>query len=199
MYDLVIRGATIVDRLRARAAAGRCRGRECPDRGDRRGRPHRAARRRCRRALPDAGDHRHPHPLRRAGDLGRDPVAVARARRHHRRHGQLRLWHRPMPAPDPRPDHAQPRGRRGHGHRCVARRHQLGIRELRRISGRGPAARALRQSRGVCRPFGGAHRGHGRGRLGPQTADRGRTRRNEAAGGGGDERGCGRARRPPIR
>ena len=42
---------------------------------------------------------------------------------------------------------------------------------FRRVSGCGPAARALCQSRGVCRPLRGAHRGHGRGRLGPQTAD----------------------------
>lgn len=173
-------------RARARAEAGRCRGRECADRGNRRGRPRGAARRRCRRADLDAGDHRHPHPLRRPGDLGQDAVAVALARRHHRGHGQLRVWHRALPAPAPRSDHAQSCRRRRHGPRRPAHRHQLGVRELRRISRRGPAVRALRQSSGFCRPFGGAHRGHGRGRLGPPAAERGRTRRNAAPGGGGD-------------
>ena len=54
----------------------------------------------------------------------------------------------------------------------------------------------LCQPRSVCRPLRGAHRGHGRGRLGPQTADPGRTRRNEAAGRRGDEPGGGRACAP---
>ena len=60
---------------------------------------------------------------------------------------------------------------------------------------RGAPCRTLCQSGGAGRPFGGAHRGDGRGRLGAQGAERGRTGRDEAARRRGDGAGRDRARR----
>ena len=85
MHDLVIRGATVVDGLghdpiRADVAVkdGRIAAIGKVGSGRRRGR-------RCRRARADAGHHRYAHPLRRAGHLGPDAVAIALARGHDRR------------------------------------------------------------------------------------------------------------------
>ena len=51
-----------------------------------------------RRQGDRAGFRRHPHPLRRPDPVGPHADDLALARRHHRRHGQLRLRHRPDPA-----------------------------------------------------------------------------------------------------
>ena len=103
VHDLVIRGGTVVDGTGAPARTadvaitggtitevGRVDGPAAP-RGRRR-RPARHPRLR-----------RHPHPLRRPGDLGRRPHPVVLARRHHRGAGQLRRRLRPGPARRPRP------------------------------------------------------------------------------------------------
>ena len=195
MHDLVIRGATVVDGLghdpiRADVAVkdGRIAaigevGKDAAQDG------------RCRRARADAGHHRSAHALRRAGHLGPDPVAVALARRHHGGDGQLRLRHRAEPAAAARHDHAQPRRRRGHGPRRAARRHRLALPVLRRIHGDAARPRPLHEPRGAGRAFGGAHRRHGRGGLGPQRADRRRIGRDEAPRRRGDGPGRDRARR----
>ena len=89
-HDVVVRGGTVVDGTGAPArtadvaiddgqitAVGRVDGRGAA--GDRR---------RRRPGHPRLG--RHPHPLRRPGHLGPRGQPVVVARRHHRRHGQLR-------------------------------------------------------------------------------------------------------------
>ena len=181
MHDLVIRGATVVDGLghdpiRADVAVAKGRIAAIGDDRQRRGRDDR-----CRRPRVDAGHHRYPYPLRRAGDLGPNAVAVALPRCHDRCDRELRVRHRAFAAASARPDHAQSRGRRGHGPRRPARRHRLAVRVLLRVSGRGAPRRTLCKCRGTGRSLGGAHRRHGRGRLDSKGAGGGRTGRDEAA------------------
>ena len=101
----------------------------------------------------------------------------------------------PSPPPSARSDHAQSCGCRGHGSRRLAHRHRLAVPVFRRISGCGAPCRPLCECRGAGRPFGRAHRCDGRGRLGPQGADRGGAGRNETARRRGDGAGRDRARR----
>ena len=89
----------------------------------RQGRPHRRRRqdhrigRRGDRRQGHAGHprlRRHPHPLRRPGDLGPADAALLLARGHQRRDGQLRRRIRPLQDQGPRP--SDPADGRGGGH-----------------------------------------------------------------------------------
>ena len=120
VFDLVIKGgrwSTAPGRRRARPTS-RSR------RAHRRGRPRRRrrdARHRRRRRARHAGLRRHPHPLRRPGHVGRASPAVGVARRHHRRHGQLRRRLRAGAPARPRPADRADGGRRGHPRRRAPR------------------------------------------------------------------------------
>ena len=132
-----------------------------------------------------ARHRRRAHPLRRPAHLGEPGDALAGARRHHCRDGQLRLQHRALPARAARADGPQPGRGGGHVHRRAGGGHRLGLRELPRVSGAAPAQGVLSQRRRLRRPFGGAHhRAGGRG-LGADGA-RGRDRRHARHRQGGD-------------
>ena len=89
----------------------------------------------------------------------------------------------PAPPRRPRPRDPQPLGGRGHGPRRAAHRHQLGLRELRRLHGDAAPPRALRQRRRAGRPFDHPHRRDGRGRLAAQGRDARGARADEGDGG----------------
>ena len=183
MTDLVIRGATVVDGLgnAPRRADVAVKDGRIDAIGDIKAWWRQDDRRRRADAL--ARHHRRAHALRRAGDVGRHAVALAVARRHHRGDGQLRLRHRAGDARRPRPRDPQPLGRRGHGPRRAAHRHQVGLRELRRLHGDAAPPRALRQRGRAGRPFDHPHRRDGRGGLAAQGCDSRGTREDEGDGG----------------
>ena len=88
---------------------------------------------RRRRAAGHPGLRRHPHPLRRAGDLGRADDAVELARRDHGGHGQLRRRLRTGATRcAPAAHFAHGRGR-GHSRRGARRGDRLVVGELRRV------------------------------------------------------------------
>ena len=122
VHDLIIRGGTVVDGSGAArreadvaidgdriAAVGTVAGPGAG--GDRRARTPRHARLR-----------RHPHALRRAGDVGSDPRAVELARRDDARDRQLRRRLRAGATGSPRLADRPDGGRRGHPGRSRSRR-----------------------------------------------------------------------------
>ena len=116
------------------------------------------------RARAGARIHRPAHALRRPGALGPRPHPVVLARRHDRRHGQLRLRHRPGLARRPRAGDAHPRKRRGHAAGGVAGRASPGPSSpFPNISTRVDARAAALQRRGAVRPHAAALLRHGRG------------------------------------
>ena len=170
-------------------AGGRRPGRRAPAgrrgggrRGDhRRGPGARPGRRGDRRRRParHPGLRRHPHALRRAGDLGRAHDAVELARRHDGGHGQLRRRLRTGAARcAPAPDLAHGR-RRGHSG-CRARRgDRLVLGELRRVSRRRRAAPARHRPVRAAPPRRAAPLRHGRA-GGPAGGGHTRGRRGHA-------------------
>ena len=76
---------------------------------------------RRRRGAGGPGLGRHPHPLRRPGDVGPAPVPVVQQRRDHRRVRQLRRRVRPRPPGGPGPAHPPHGGRGGHPRHRPAR------------------------------------------------------------------------------
>ena len=182
MTDLIIRGATVVDGLgndpiRADVAV---KDGKIADIGNIKAS---GARTIDAGGLTLARASSNVHALRRAGDVGCHALALAVARRHHRGDGQLRLRHRAGDAGRPRPGDPQPLGGRGHGPRCAAHRHQLGLRELLRLHGDAASPRPLRQRRGAGRPFDHPHRRDGRGGVAAQGRDARGARQDEGNGG----------------
>src|SRR5262252_3636856 len=82
----------------------------------------------------------------------------------------------PSPPASARSDHAQSRSRRGDGSRCAACRHRLAVPVLRRLYGDAARARLLHEPRRAGWAFGRAHGGDGRRCLSSQRADGRRTR-----------------------
>ena len=171
MHDLVIRSGTVVD---GTGAPGRVADVAITDGvvthvgGD--DGPHvdgpARQRDRRRRRPRHARLRRRPHPLRRPGHLGRAAVAVVLARRHHRRHGQLR---RGLRARRPRQARLADRadgGRRGHPRRRPVRGHPLGLGELPRVPRRHRRPPPRRRHRRPGPPRRGAGLRHGRPRRG---------------------------------
>ncbi len=109
--------------------------------------------------------HRHPHALRRAGLLGSGVAAVVVPGRHHRRRGELRLRDRTDPPRAPGRHRGHARERRGHGRCDPERRAHVGLRDVPRVPGFGPAARHAAQLHRVRRPLRAAALRHGRRRL----------------------------------
>ena len=70
MFDLLIRGALLVDGSGAEPRRGGSRGERRPDRRNRAHQRRGARDRRCRRPCAHAGHHRQPHALRRPDHLG---------------------------------------------------------------------------------------------------------------------------------
>ncbi len=163
MPDLVIRDARIVDGTGRRSRPGGPRRRRWPDH---RSRPRRGPRHpgdRRRRAGARAGLHRPPHPLRLPAVLGPAGDAVAVARGHDGRDGQLRLHHRAVPAVRPRDAHAAAALRRGHADRDAARRHRVVVGGLSGVPRRHRSAAPGGERRLVHRAFRRAPARHGRG------------------------------------
>src|SRR5204863_231658 len=134
--------------------------------------------------------HRPPYPLRLPALLGPAGEPLAVARRHDRRHGQLRVHHRALPRGGPRDAHAAPPLRRGHAHRDAARRYRVGVGGLRGLPGCARGARRGPERRRLHRPLGGPLPRHGP-RRGRARSDAGGVRRD----GGPRPRGHGRGRR----
>ena len=121
VHDLVIRGGTVLDGTGAEPVTADV---AITDgvvtevgRVDGRGPTHARRRRPARHARL----RRPPRPLRRPGHLGRAPVAVVVARRHHGGGRQLRRGLRSGAPGRPRPAHRAHGGRRGHPRRRAAR------------------------------------------------------------------------------
>ena len=202
VHDLIIRNATICDGTGAPGAPRRHRHHRRQDRrrhGARRDREQREERRRAdRRRRPGrgAGLHRRAHALRLPAALGPDREPVVVARRHHGRHGQLRLHHRAVPARAPRDRDGAAAVRRGHADRDPARRHQVELGGVPRLldGARAPGRRTER--RRLRRHVGGALPRHGQGR-GRARGDAGRARahaRHRARRARGRARSAGRPR-----
>jgi hypothetical protein len=85
-----------------------------PHRGGRPGERTRRSRGRRGWASGGPGIHRPAHPLRSPAHLGPHCLVHLLARRHHHRHGQLRLHRGPLPAPGPPHAHEDAGVRRGH-------------------------------------------------------------------------------------
>ena len=112
--------------------------------------------------LVTPGLRRHPHPLRRAGHLGRAHDAVELARRDHGGHGQLRRRLRAGATRcAPTPHLVDGRGR-GHSRRRARRGDRLVLGELRRLPRRGGAAPARHRPVRAAPPRRAAPLRHGR-------------------------------------
>ena len=154
MLDTLFKGATVVDGSGARTDHRR---RRRPGRPHRRGRPHHVGGQgedRRRRRLADARLRRHPHPLRRPGDLGRDLQPEHPPRRDDAGDGQLRRRLRAARArARGRPDRADGR-RGGHPRRRADRGHPLALGELPAVHGRAgrDAAQPGLPGAGAARP-----------------------------------------------
>ena len=126
-------------------------------------RPDGGAGARRRRPGPGAGLRGSPHALRRPDRLGSPTDLLAVARRHHRRHGELRRGRGAGEVRDARDPHAGPGERRGHSVRRHEGGHRLAVGELWPVPRRRRAPRAGHQ-RGRA---GGVHAAaplrHGRG------------------------------------
>ena len=160
-----------------------------PHHRGREGRRPRPPDHRRRRPARHSRRRRHPHALRRPGVLGRRPLTVVLARRHHRRDGQLLRRLRAVRARAPRLAHRDDGERRGHPVVRVAQRHRLDVGDLPRIPRRARPhpARDGRRYSGAARR--GARLRDGRARRGQRTRD---TRRHRG-------HGRDRARRHPRR
>ena len=136
MHDLVIRNGLVVDGTGAPRTHRRHRGRRRASsprvgvgarrrrgtRGDRRDRHDR-----------HAGLRRHPHPLRRPGDLGSHALAVGMARRDHAGDGQLRRRVRARGRRPARLAHGPDGRRRGDPARRARRGPALGLGDVPRV------------------------------------------------------------------
>ena len=181
-YDLVIRGGSVVDgtggaplrrptwrsRTALIAAVGEVAG--ARRRGDRRPRPG-----------GDAGLRRHPHPLRRPGDLGRAHAALVLARGDHGGDGQLRRRLRALPARRPRPAGPADGRRRGHPLPGADRGPAVELGELSRLSRRpGRRAASTSTSAASCRTRRCASSSWASAASNREPATRGRHRRDGA-------------------
>ena len=153
VIDLVFRDALVVDGSGAEPYAATSPSTRPHRRASARTSTSTPAHGRRRRPRADARHHRQPHPLRRADHLGPDAVALARARRDDGGDRQLRLHDRAVPAGRPRADDEEPHPGRRHVDRRAARRHRLGLRDLRRVHGATAQARQRRQRRRLRRPL----------------------------------------------
>ena len=199
MYDLTITGGTVVDGTGdkpVKADIGIKDGKIVEvrrrDGDDRRLAGRGRADHRRHRTDRHTRVRRHPHPLRRAGQLGRPARAVEHARGDHRDRRQLRGGLRPGAA-RPRAVADRTHGRRrGHpGHRAV-RRHHLGLGELPGVPRCHRKAVARNRFRHPDRPRRGARVRDGRPRR-PQRAGHLRRHRRDGPHRAGGHR-SGRAR-----
>ena len=154
----------------------------------RRQRRRAAARRRRRRRRPDRRRRRRASTSQRRADVDADGLALMPGIIDSHTHFDAQITWDPTLSPSPalgvttavigncgftiapcRPadrelDDAQPDAGRGHVDRRAARRHRLGLRDLRRVPGAVARARQRRQRRRLRRPFVGAHLRDGRRR-----------------------------------
>ncbi len=142
-----------------------------------RDRPHPRARGthdRRRRVDRRARVHRRPHPYGCAGRLGPAWQLLLLARRHQRRHGQLRLRSRPVQARRQGVVRTLPDRGRGHSDRGDAGRYRLELGDLPRVSGECRAPAQGDQLRHVYRALRVADVRHGPARA-RRTGQRGRS------------------------
>ena len=164
-YDLVIKNGMVIDGSGLPRYPRRRRGEERAHRLDR---PHpreRARDARRRRPRGRARHHRRPHAHGRADLLGSARDVLLLARRHHRRHGQLRLHARAVRREGQGDGDPQPPAGRGHLARGDGGRHQVEVDDLPRVARRARRAAEGHQLLGLPRPLRAAHVRDGRARV----------------------------------
>ena len=172
------------------AVPGRRRGQGRRHRGSRQGVRPRPRGDRCRRPVRDAGLRRHPHPLRRPGDVGLPARPILMARRDHRRDGQLRRRLRPGAQEHPGRRHRADGRGRGYSRPLPARGSRLDLGKFRRLPHRAGAPQPRHRFLRAAAACTDARLRHGRPRAEPGGRESGRHRPDAR-----DRRGCGARRR----